>query len=270
MGMEDTVREFVDKLSRIDKLVDQVAGVKVDAKSRVVVDRGQRTMHGDDIIGDLGGMDFQPKLDAFGLENIKNRRPAVGKILIASVDVGLAGGREEIELSPHIAAGEAVDDVNAEKFGRARRVLDLFGAALAHTFRFTIAPQARGQNARMARINRVADALAYQVVANGEIFETILVQQIALFTHIAVAFQRFVHLKVVTPTGQLQAIEAPFADLLCQRGQRQIRPLAGKECNWSCHDFLLCNLFEYFWFSSPLSCHLLFRCRRPSGVTLNC
>jgi len=36
-------------------------------------------VHGDNIVGDLGGVDFQPKLDAFGLENIKDRRPTVGK-----------------------------------------------------------------------------------------------------------------------------------------------------------------------------------------------
>src|SRR5215212_1222843 len=117
MHVKNAIREFVNKLCRVDKLVDQMAGIKVDAKGGVVIDGFERTLHGDDVIGDLRWVDFQRKFHALLLEFIKDRRPTLGKILVTRINIFLAGGREEIELGPYITAGEAIDDIDAKQFG---------------------------------------------------------------------------------------------------------------------------------------------------------
>ena len=164
----------------------------------------------------------------------------VGKILVAGVDIGLAGGREEVQLAPHAAAGEAVDDVHAKQLGGSGRVLHFLGAALAHTFGIAIAPQARRQDALVAVVNRViAHALAHQVSADGEAFQVVPVEHVPAALDVAVALQGLVHFEVVAPAGEFQAIKAPGAGLLRHCFQGQVGPLAGKECDWSRHGYLL-------------------------------
>ena len=55
----------------------------------------------------------------------------------------------------------------------------------------------------------------------------------------AVVFERLVNFKVIAPAGQLQAVEAPLADLPGNIFEGHIRPLAGKESDRSCHDVIL-------------------------------
>lgn len=57
----------------------QVARVEVDAERRVAVDRVERALKGDDVIGDLGRVHLQPKAHALSLEDIEDRRPACAK-----------------------------------------------------------------------------------------------------------------------------------------------------------------------------------------------
>ena len=149
--------------------------------------------------------------------DVEDRRPAFGEIDIAGVDVGLAGRREEVELGPDAAAGEAVDDVHAKELGGLARVDHLLGGTLAHALRIAVAPHVVGQNALVAGVDGIADALAHEVGADGPAVEAVLLQQIALLAHIAVALQRLVHLEMIAPTGQFQAVEAPFAGHLGQR-----------------------------------------------------
>src|SRR5690606_30933396 len=99
----------------------------------------------------------------------------------------------------------------------------------------TITPQPWRQNRLMAVVNRVTDTLPDQMVRDCPTLQAVLLQQVALLAHIAVAFQRLVHLKVITPTSEFQAIKAPFARLLRQRLHRLIAPLAREQCNWSWH-----------------------------------
>jgi hypothetical protein len=88
-------------------------------------------------------------------------------------------------------------------------------------------------------VNRVADTLADEVIADGPAAQIIFFQQVAFATHIAIIFQRLIHLKVIAPAGQLQAVKAPLADFLGQRFEWEIGPLAGEEGYRSWHDFLL-------------------------------
>jgi len=188
-------------------------------------------------------MDFQGELDPFCLEDIQDGEPAGGEVPVAGVNVGLAGRWEEIELAPHAGAGEAVDDLDAEEPGGARCVLHLLGAALPHPLGVAVAPQARGQDALMALINRViGHTLAYQVAADGKTLQVVLLQQRPLLPDVLVVLQRLIYLEVVSPAGELQAVKTPRAGLLRQLLQRQIGPLAGEESNGSGHSAPLCGM----------------------------
>ena len=236
MHVEDPVAELLDEEDRVDELVDEVARIEVEAEGRVILHRGQRPLRGVDVVGDLGRVNFERELHALGLEDVEDRRPAVGEVLVAGVDVGLAGGREEVELAPHAAAGEAVDDRHAELLGGAGGVLHLLGAALAHPFGIPVAPQARGEDALVAGVDRVANALAHQVRADGVALEVVLVQDVPAALDVGVALQRLVNLEVVAPAGELQGIEAPRAGFARHIFQSQVGPLAGEKTDWSRHD----------------------------------
>ena len=178
----------------------------------------------------------QTEAHVFRLESVQNRRPACGKVRVARVDIGLAGGREEVELGPHAAAGKAVDHIDAKEARGLGRLLDLLGRTLAHTLRLAVAPDVVGQNAFVAFINRITDALPNEMIANRPAAEIVLFEQITLLAHVAVRLQRLIDLKMIAPAGKLQAVKTPLARLLGQRLQWQIRPLSGKKRNWSCHD----------------------------------
>jgi hypothetical protein len=49
----------------------------------------------------------------------------------------------------------------------------------------------------------VTDALPHQVGADGEAFEIVLGQQIALFPHVSVFLKRLVDIEMVAPAGEL-------------------------------------------------------------------
>ena len=72
----------------------------------------------------------------------------------------------------------------------------------------------------MALVDRVADALTDQVAADGKALQVVLVQDIPAALDIAVLAESLVHLEVVAPAGQLQAVEAPRAGLLSQHLKR--------------------------------------------------
>jgi hypothetical protein len=81
----------------------------------------------------------------------------------------------------------------------------------------------------MSFVNRVIrHTLANQVAADGKALQVVLVEDIPATLDIAILLQGFVHLKVVSPASQFQAIEAPFTDLLGKVFQGKISPLAGE------------------------------------------
>jgi hypothetical protein len=105
MDMEDSVRELIQKLHRVKQLVDEMAGVEVEAEVRVVIHCFERAFGGDDVIGDFRRVDFQPVTNALFLKDIQNRQPAISEILITGVNVSLGVRRIELEFAPHAAAG---------------------------------------------------------------------------------------------------------------------------------------------------------------------
>ena len=75
-----------------------------------------------DVEGDLGGMDFQGELDAALGEDVENRVEAIGEDLEAVVDHLRRRPAGTVEQVPDRAAGEAVDDADAQLLRRAGRV----------------------------------------------------------------------------------------------------------------------------------------------------
>ena len=89
---------------------------------------------------------------------------------------------------PDRAAGEAVNHIDAKGFGRARRVDHLLRATLAHAIVIAVAPETIGQNGAMPLVDEgFGDALADQVVADGEVLQPVLLQYVMARANIGVA-----------------------------------------------------------------------------------
>ena len=78
----------------------------------------------------------------------------------------------------------------------------------------------------MAGIDYVQHGLTHQVVADGKHLHVMPIQKLALLGTILIVRQRLVHLEVVPPTGQFEAVEAEFVALAGKLFHRQIGPLA--------------------------------------------
>ena len=99
----------------IDPLPVEMAGVEVEAEFFAMVERLERSFGGENIEGDLGRVDFQREFHAALAEHVQDRVPAFGEQSSkpASIMSGGTGGKSH-EQVPDAAAGEAVDDCDAE------------------------------------------------------------------------------------------------------------------------------------------------------------
>src|SRR5690348_3775611 len=88
----------------------------------------------------------------------------------------------------------------------------------------------------------VGDRLADQVRADGKALQAVALQDSLALTDVGVAFQRLIHLEVVTPAGKLETIVAPGFRFLGQGCDGQIGELSGKEGDWPGHGRLLSSL----------------------------
>src|SRR5881396_1690174 len=140
MNVEDPVSKFVDEEDRINELMHEVTGIKIEAEVWMMTNRLQSPVGRNNVVSNLCWVYLQTKFNPLRLENIQNGSPAIGKILIACVDIGLAGGWEEIEFAPYTAASEAVDDPYAKPLGGSRCILHFFSAALSDPFRGAVTP----------------------------------------------------------------------------------------------------------------------------------
>src|SRR5579884_3596623 len=100
MDVIDTFGKLLDKGSRVQKLRNKMAWVKINTKARAVADSIQRLARCHKIIRNFSGMDFQRKLHAFLLKYIYNRVPAFGKLLVSSLDFLKVVRRERVEQIP--------------------------------------------------------------------------------------------------------------------------------------------------------------------------
>src|SRR5690606_38341915 len=78
----------------------------------------------------------------------------------------------------------------------------------------------------------VADRLADQVVRDRPDAEVELLQHLALAGDVGVVLQGLVHLEVVAPAGDLEAVVAPLGGEPAHLLERQVRPLSGEQGHW--------------------------------------
>jgi hypothetical protein len=140
-------------------------------------------------------------------------------------------------------AGRALREVVADDLGRrveeAPRGLDgvdhLGGGALADAVGRAVAPDALGEDGPVALVDRIADGLADEVVADGEGGEAVIGEELPLLGAVVVLLQRALDVEVVAPARELEAVVAEGLGLLAELLERQVGPLAGEEADGARH-----------------------------------
>ena len=96
VDVEDPGRELVDERRRLQELMLEMAGVEVDPEARPVADRRERLARRHEVVGDLGRVDLEREAHALGLEDVDDRPPALGELLVAALDLAekSLGGNE--------------------------------------------------------------------------------------------------------------------------------------------------------------------------------
>jgi hypothetical protein len=240
----DPIRELGHECGRVEELRGEVARVEVDAEALAPVDRLERAPGGDEVVGDLGGVDLEPEADALRVEDVDDRAPALRELLVAAVDLGEVVRRERVELVPDRRTGEAVHLGDPERGRGARRFLHPLGRALPHPLAFAVAPDLRRNDRAVALVDRVAHRLADEVRADRPALEPVLLEQLALLAEVVGLSQRPVDLEVVAPAGELQPVESEGRGLAGQVLKRQVGPLAREERDWPRHAAILRRVGE--------------------------
>ena len=166
VDVEDPVRELVDERRRLEELMLEVARVEVDPEARrsPIASSALRGRH--EVVGDLGRVHLEREAHALGLEDVDDRPPALGELLVAALDLAEVVGRERVEEVPDRRAGEARDDLDAELRSGPRGVHHPLGGPLRARLGLAVAPDLGREHALVARGDRVAHGLADEVVAD--------------------------------------------------------------------------------------------------------
>ena len=91
----DPVGEVERELRGVEELVREVARVEVDPERLAVVDRVQRLPRRDEVVRDLGRVHLEAELDALLVEDVHDRAPPLGEVLVArSISSKSLGGNE--------------------------------------------------------------------------------------------------------------------------------------------------------------------------------
>src|SRR5260370_7737591 len=109
MNMVDTIGELLDKCGRVEKLMEEMAWVKVNTKARTVANSIKRFVCRHKIVGDFVGMHFQAKLHTYSFKYIDNWIPALRKILVSFLAFRNDFWRKEEEYLPNMRSSEPMD-----------------------------------------------------------------------------------------------------------------------------------------------------------------
>ncbi len=233
----DPVGELEDEGHRVEVLPDEVRRVPVEAERLAVADRLEGAPRGPVVVRDLGRVHLVREADAHLVEDVEDRVPAVGEILVAGIDHRRGRGREHRHVLPDRRAGEPDHGLHPEPRGGTRGVLHLLGRALAHALGVSVAPDGIRQDAAVALVDRVvADRLPLEVVGDGEDLEVVALEQRQLLGDVVVVDCCAVGVEVVAPAGDLEAVVAPRRGEARDLLERQVGPLAGEERDGTAHD----------------------------------
>src|SRR5439155_5962027 len=83
----DAVRKLLDERGRVEELVGEVARVEVDPELRPSADRVERLARRDEVVGDLGGVHLETEPDPLLLEDVHDRTPPLGEIVVSTLDL---------------------------------------------------------------------------------------------------------------------------------------------------------------------------------------
>ena len=227
----DPVGELLDERRGIEELMREVARVEVEAELRPPVDRSEGLARRDEVVRDLRRVNLQAEADALGSEDVHDRPPAFGEVLVAPLDLVEVVRRERVQQVPDARAGEAVDLLDAEQCRSASRVLQPLRCALEHTFGLAVPPHFGGQNRPMPLIDRIADTLTDEVRADRMDLQPVPLEDVAPRVDVPRIGKRLVDLEMIAPAGQLEAVEAPRTRFRSELLDRQVGPLAGEERN---------------------------------------
>src|SRR5262245_9963213 len=109
MHVIDPIGEAANELDGVDPLPNQVAGIEVEAKLLTMPDRFERSFGTVKVEGNFSRVNFQRETDAALGEDVENRIPTIGELLVTVVNHLLRHRRERVEQVPDARAGEPVD-----------------------------------------------------------------------------------------------------------------------------------------------------------------
>src|SRR5215217_3684627 len=98
-----------------------------------------------------------------------------------------------------------------------------------------VAPDLRREHALVPGVDRIADRLAHEVVADRPAAEPVTLEQRAPAGGVAGVAHRLGDVEVITPAGELEPVEAPLGALAGELLEREIRPLAREQRDGSSH-----------------------------------
>src|SRR5262245_21949872 len=104
----DPVGELLYERGGVQELVREVARVEVDPELRPATDRGERLAGRDEVVGDLRRVHLEAEPDAFMLEHVHDRAPALGEARVTALHDVEVVRRKQVEQVPDARAGEAV------------------------------------------------------------------------------------------------------------------------------------------------------------------
>jgi hypothetical protein len=239
VGVVHAIAELVDECGGVEELGDQVAGVEIDPERLTAVDRVEGLARGDEVVGDLGGVDLERESHSLGVVHVEDRREALGKLLVTALERSEVVGGERVQEVPDRRSGEPGDDRHAHLCRGAGGVLKALGGALAYAVGVAVTPHLVGEDRPVARIDRVAHRLADEVGADRPAAQAVAVQQFGVPTAVARVGESRRHVEMVARARQFEAVEAPLGRLLRQLRQGQIRPLTREQRDRSGHAGLL-------------------------------
>ena len=225
MDVVDPVGELERELRRVEVLVREVARIEVDPERLAVADRVERLPRRDEVVRDLRRVHLEPELDALLVEDVHDRAPPLGEVLVAALELGEVIRRERVDQVPDRGAREAV---HLPSRRAARLHVPCPSSArprAANAFRLAVAVDLGRENRPVTLVDAVADRLADQMCADRENVQMVALQDLLSRPAVAVVLERLVDLEVVAPTGELETVEAPAAGL---RG----RSSSGRSAHW--------------------------------------
>ena len=198
----------------------------------------------DEVVRDLRRMHLEPEAHALRVEDVDDRPPPLGELLIAAVDLGVVVGRERIDEMPDRGAGEAVHDRHTELCGGAGGVLHPLGGAGAHALGVAVPVHVGRQDRAVPGIDPVADRLADEMRTDRPDAEPVALEQLAPALGVRRVGDRLLDLEVIAPAGQLEPVEAPAGATGRELVDRQIGPLTGEESDGTRHSCLLARAWD--------------------------